>query len=558
MAPVRVSPAIKGSIRLIVNADAVLYPRDQANIMPKISAPVRRFLVNRGDHVKQGQLLAELENRDLVAAAQESRGQYEQAQSNYRSTTAAGVPEQMTKAQTDVDAARETMDAAKRLLDNRQQLFKDGALARKLVDEAQVAYAQAKAQFDTAQQHLQALQSVGKKEQINTAAAQVEAAKGHYDSAQAQVSYAEIRSPINGVITDRPVYPGEMAAAGAPLLTVMDLSKVVARVNMAQDQAKNVKVGNEATITPADGGELVTGKVTIVSPASDPNSTTVQVWVQADNPGERMHAGQAVHVSIVAATLEGATLIPAAAVLPNAEGETIVLVVDDKNVAHEKVVQIGLREPEMVQIVAGVEIGQRVVTQGGLGLEDKTKVRVMKPWREGRRREGRSGRGKELMSAELSGEHWTARHGKPIIFVILTLVACGVYLATTIPVAVFPEVDFPRVLVGVDNGVAPIDQMQVTVTRPIEEALNTVQGLERVQSITSRGTAEIDLFFSWKVDMFQTLAARQRRARARAAGAAADREGHRQPPDVRRVPDHGLQPDVGHGAPDEAVGAGHL
>jgi CzcA family heavy metal efflux pump len=104
-----------------------------------------------------------------------------------------------------------------------------------------------------------------------------------------------------------------------------------------------------------------------------------------------------------------------------------------------------------------------------------------------------------------SDEHWTGRHGKPIIFVILTLVAAGIYLATTVPIAVFPEVDFPRVLVGVDNGVAPIDQMQVMVTRPIEEALNSVQGLERVQSITSRGSAEIDLFFSWNVDMFQTL-----------------------------------------------------
>ena len=106
----------------------------------------------------------------------------------------------------------------------------------------------------------------------------------------------------------------------------------------------------------------------------------------------------------------------------------------------------------------------------------------------------------------MSDEHWTARHGKPIIFVILTLVAVGVYLASTIPVAVFPEVDFPRIIVGIDSGVAPIDQMQVMVTRPIEEALNTVQGLETVRSITSRGTVEIDLFFSWKVDMFQTLA----------------------------------------------------
>ena len=87
----------------------------------------------------------------------------------------------------------------------------------------------------------------------------------HYESAQAQASYAEIRSPITGVVTDRPLYPGEMAAAGAPMLTVMDVSKVVARVNMAQDQAKNVKVGNEATITPTDGGELV-------SPAASPSS----------------------------------------------------------------------------------------------------------------------------------------------------------------------------------------------------------------------------------------------------------------------------------------------
>ena len=379
VAPVQVAPAIKGSIRVIVTADAVLYPREQANIVPKVTAPVRRFLVNRGDHVKQGQLLAELENRDLVAAAQESRGQFAQAESNYRSTAGAVVPEQVTKAQSDVAAARESLDAARKLLDNREQLFKEGALARKLVDEAQVAFAQAKAQYDTALQHMQALQSVGRDEQIKSAAGQVEAARGRYDATQAQVSYSQIRSPFAGVVTDRPLYPGEMATTGTPLMTVMDVSKIVARINMAGDQAKDVKVGNEATMTPSDGDMPVTGKVIVVSPASDPNSTTVQVWVQADNPGERLRAGQSVHVSIVAATIESATLIPTTAILPNAEGETIVLVVDDKNIAHEKVVEIGAREPAMVQVTSGVEPGERVITVGGVGLEDKSRVRVMKP-----------------------------------------------------------------------------------------------------------------------------------------------------------------------------------
>ncbi|HLV85976.1 MAG TPA: efflux RND transporter permease subunit [Candidatus Sulfotelmatobacter sp.] len=100
---------------------------------------------------------------------------------------------------------------------------------------------------------------------------------------------------------------------------------------------------------------------------------------------------------------------------------------------------------------------------------------------------------------------WIAQHSRPVIFLILTLAFLGAYLAFTVPVSVFPSTNFPRVLIGVDNGVMPIDQMMVTVTRPIEEAVNSVPGLLTVRSITSRGSAEVDLYFRWDVDMFQTL-----------------------------------------------------
>ena len=110
-----------------------------------------------------------------------------------------------------------------------------------------------------------------------------------------------------------------------------------------------------------------------------------------------------------------------------------------------------------------------------------------------------------MSGPNLENEHWTARYLKSILFIIVALALFGVYLAYNIPIAVFPSTNFPRIVVGVDNGVMPIDQMQVTVTRPLEEALNVVPGLESVQSITSRGSAEIDLFFNWNVDMFQTL-----------------------------------------------------
>jgi multidrug efflux pump subunit AcrB len=108
-------------------------------------------------------------------------------------------------------------------------------------------------------------------------------------------------------------------------------------------------------------------------------------------------------------------------------------------------------------------------------------------------------------SIERTKSYWFARHSKSIIFLIITLALVGTYLGFTLPVAVFPETDFPRIIVGVDNGVMPIDQMMVTITRPIELAVNSVEGLESVRSITSRGSAEVDLFFNWNVDMFQTL-----------------------------------------------------
>jgi multidrug efflux pump subunit AcrB len=106
---------------------------------------------------------------------------------------------------------------------------------------------------------------------------------------------------------------------------------------------------------------------------------------------------------------------------------------------------------------------------------------------------------------ENDAQPWFHRLSRPISFLIVSMALVGAYLAFSIPVSVFPSIDFPRIVVGVDNGVTPIDQMLVTITRPLEEAVNSVPGLQRVRSITSRGSAEIDLFFDWNVDMVQTL-----------------------------------------------------
>jgi HlyD family secretion protein len=374
---VLVETATRGAIDRVVEADAVLYPVNQANVTSKISAPVKRFLVNRGDHVRAGQLLAELESADLAAAANESQQQFEQTQAQFQTVQGATVPEDRTKAQADVQAAQQTFDAAKKLYDNRVELQRQGALAQKLVDDARVAMVQAQSQLETTQRHLQALDQVSQREAIRAAQAQMDAAKAHHDNAAVQLSYARIVSPINGVVADRPVYQGEMAASGSGFISIVDISQVVARANVPVKEAEAIRVGRPARISGPEGD--LPGTVTVVSPAVDPSTTTVEVWVRLANPGERLKPGGTVHVAIVAETIQNTMIVPASALLYSDTGGQKVMVISSDNVAHERMVSVGVRQGDRVQILGGVQEGDQVVVSGGLGLDDKAKVIVDQP-----------------------------------------------------------------------------------------------------------------------------------------------------------------------------------
>jgi HlyD family secretion protein len=375
VAPVQTAVVRRGSIHQIVQAQAILYPSNQAAITPKIGAPIIRFYVNRGDRVHQGQLLAELENRDLAAAVAAAKGNYEQAAANYRNTTSATLPEEIAKSQGDIQTNKELLDAAQKVYESRKKLFDEGALPRKQLDEAQIALVQARGQHEIARKHLESLQQAGKEAQTRAAQAQMEAAKGQLEAAQAQLEYSKIVSPIDGIVTERPLYAGEMAAAGAPILTIMDISRVIARASVPIGDLHFLKVGNDATITAE--GIVVRGKVTVVSPALDPNSTTAEVWINAPNAGERLHPGATVQVALAAKTVPDALLIPLSALLP-AQGseEDTVLVAGADSLAHERKIEAGIREGDTIQVLKGLAPEEQVIVVGGYGVQDKTKVKV--------------------------------------------------------------------------------------------------------------------------------------------------------------------------------------
>jgi HlyD family secretion protein len=253
-------------------------------------------------------------------------------------------------------------------------LFKEGALAEKLVEDAKVAMVQAQSTLDTARQHLQSIQSVGQAAQLRGGLAQVDAAEAHYKSAEAQLSYTQIHSPVSGVVSDRPLNVGEMANSGSPLLTVVDISTLVARANVSVEAASGIRLGQTAVIT-ANQTDLP-AKVTVVSPAVDPNTSVVQIWLQASNPGERVKLGTAVHIRIEVGRITDAVIVPAGSLLADQEGGERVMLAGRDSLAHSQPVKIGIRNQVNAQILSGLKGNEQVIVTGAVGLDDKARITV--------------------------------------------------------------------------------------------------------------------------------------------------------------------------------------
>ena len=368
-----------GDISEHVTADATLSPLAQAAITPKITAPVRKFYVQRGSRVTEGQLLATLENSDLSAQALDNEGQYKAAQAAYDMETKAQVPEDYQKAELDVRQTKAQLDLQSAVTTARKKLLDEGAIAGHDYDAAAAALVQAQAAYDVATKRLASLQQVSREATLQQAQGQLSSAKGKFLNAQAQVSYTEIRSPISGVVTDRPLFAGETASSGSPLITVMDTSALLAKVHLAQAIVQRLHVGDEASVTINGVDGPVPAKVYLISPALDPGSTTVEVWVRVENKTGAYKAGTPSKVSITMRTIPKAVKIPLSAVLTNSEsGAKSVMVINSAGAAHKVPVQLGINDGEDVQVTSGLNGSETVITTGSYGLDEGTKVKIGK------------------------------------------------------------------------------------------------------------------------------------------------------------------------------------
>jgi multidrug efflux pump subunit AcrA (membrane-fusion protein) len=294
-------------------------------------------------------------------------------------TVGAGLPQQIQKAELDAAAAKTAFEAQQRIYESRKLLLQQGAIPRRDVEAAEVALAQARSQNEQAQKQLADLQRLGKEQQLKSAQGSKESAEGKYRSASAQLSYSLIKSPIDGVVTDRPQYEGDLATANQPLLTVMNLSRLIAKTHIPQTEAVQLKAGNTAEINLAGLDEPVKSQVSLVSPALDPGSTTVEVWVEVRKPDPALRPGMTVPVSMTAKAAKDAIVVPAASVFHSEEAGDYVMLAGSDGKAHLTKVQSGIRNKDSVQIVSGINEGDPVITSGAYALPDGTRVEIEKP-----------------------------------------------------------------------------------------------------------------------------------------------------------------------------------
>jgi len=366
----------QGPISEQIGADAILAPIAQAAIEPRITAPVKKFYVQRGQKVKAGELLVTLENADLAAAAKDNKGTLEAAQAAYATQTKAQVPEDTLKAESDLAQAKANLDLNQSIVNSRKQLFAEGAIPGRDLDTAQAALVQAQAAYDAAKKHLESVQSVSRAAALKAAQGQLTSAEGKYQGAEALVNYSEIRSPIDGVVTDRSLFAGETAAAGMPLITVMDTSALLAKTHIAHSLAVQLKIGDAATVNVPGLADPVPAKVSMVNPALDPGSTTVEVWVRIDNMAGKLKVGAPVKVSITGRTVPSAWKVHDSAIVTADDGTKSVMVVGLDGKAHRKPVTLGIDDGTDVQVTTGVDGSDLVITGGAYGLDEGTKVQV--------------------------------------------------------------------------------------------------------------------------------------------------------------------------------------
>ena len=378
---VKVAKAERGNIAAQFSAVGTIWPREKADVGAKISAQIKQMSLLKNKVVRAGEVIAVLESRDLQTQRAEAVAALNEARANERSLVTGTIPKTNAEDQKALHDARAKVNNARATYERRRVLYEKGGISKKDLEASQLELTTAEDELRLQEQTVALRAKSLNPNDRALAAARVAQAQQHVATLDAQLSYATIRSPITGIVTEQFQYEGEFASAGGKLVTIADASTVIVKAPFADTVAAQLKTGDPASILPTDSSaEEMKGQITLLSRSTDPTSRTVEVWVTLGNEAGRLRANGAAQVTVFANSKDDAIVVPASAVTLEASNadEGTVMVVDDQNVAHETKVTIGIRTADKIEIVEGLKGGETVVIEGNFALPDGSKVEIAK------------------------------------------------------------------------------------------------------------------------------------------------------------------------------------
>jgi HlyD family secretion protein len=374
---VKTALAEGSSVTLSLSAPATVFPREQANITPRLTGVIRTLKVRKGDIVTSGAVLATIENRDLASQRDEAQAMVVDAQANLDKTRRGTLPTDVERARGQVETTRAILNQTQKIYDRRKSLFEQGAIPNRDLLVSETELSTAKTNFDVASRSLQLLTQQSQGQDIRIAESRVEQAKSRLATVTAQLQYADLRAPFTGVITEQFQYAGDLGQPSSPIFTLVDLSVVSARAQVPEAEASRVEAGQACQFS---GGEKdapsVTGRVSVINRSVDAQRRTVEVWCEIAKPPASLRAGAFGSVIFETGRLQETVVVPVAALqLEEGTRKGVVLVVDRGNVAHRREVEVGDLVGEKRVVINGLKAGEKIVVEGGYEVPEGTKIR---------------------------------------------------------------------------------------------------------------------------------------------------------------------------------------
>lgn len=386
------APAVTKSINASVQATGSFIAMESSDVAPEAAGRVVETPVNVGDFVKQGEILARMENRDAQlrldqakAAEQQAEAAMRQAQSKIglgqgENFNANNVPEVLS-AKAAYDSAVAQAKLAEADAQRYENLIKTGDVSRSAYDKARTQADTAQAQANSARQQYEATLNAARQnyQGVMTAQASLTGAHAQTEMAQKAMQDTLIHAPFDGYVSARPIAVGQYVALTSKIATVLRVTPIKLDLQVPESNAPQMKLGGavEATV-PGYPNRKFSGKVTAINPAVDPNSRTFSVEAQFPNTDLALKPGMFATARILLSGATDGIFIPARAVLtdPSTNSSQVFFVRDGK--ARVAVVQLGARDGDMIQILSGLTTGATVALDHLQDLYDGESVETGK------------------------------------------------------------------------------------------------------------------------------------------------------------------------------------